>query len=570
MRNANGRFSEVPSANIKRSSFDRSFSHKTSFNVGELVPIFVDEVLPGDTFSVDTSKVVRLQTPITPVMDNLFLDTYFFFVPARLCWEHWKEFMGENSTSAWISDITYSVPQTTAPAGGWQIGTIADYMGIPTGVGGISVNSLPFRAYTLIVNEWFRDQNLQDPAKVSLDDATDTGSNGSNYITDLELGGMPFVASKLHDYFTSALPAPQKGPDVTIPLLGSNLPVYAMDENTPTPSALNQVLLRSEYNYPSTTNFDFFPTFNTGEKTADDSYHIYGSSGFFTTNEGRPTDNGLYKVAGGGQTTTDFANLWAVTSGTAMASINQLRLAFQTQKYFEKLARGGSRYTEMIKSMFGVTNPDYRMQRPEYLGGNRIPITMSQVVQQSQTTESSPQGTVAAVSLTTDSHSDFTKSFTEHGYIIGLCVARYQHTYQQGLNRLWSRKSTLDFYFPVFANIGETPILNKEIYAQGTAEDDEVFGYQEAWAEYRYRPNMVSSEMRSAAPQSLDIWHYADEYSTLPALSPDWIREEKSNVDRTLAVQSTLSKQLFADLYFKMRCTRPMPVFSVPGLIDHH
>lgn len=559
MRNANGRFSELPSANIKRSSFDRSFSHKTSFNVGELVPIFVDEVLPGDTFSVDTSKVVRLQTPITPVMDNLFLDTYFFFVPARLCWEHWKEFMGENSTSAWVSDITYSIPQTTAPSGGWQIGTIADYMGIPTGVPGISVNSLPFRAYTLIVNEWFRDQNLQDPAKVSLDDATDTGSNGSNYITDLELGGMPFVASKLHDYFTSALPAPQKGPDVELPLLADGYaPVVTRDALVDPPDVgisywINQASLVDRW----------MPLFKSASTDSESGFYSYPSDGLASINISSSLDVLGNKVIAP-------SNLWVDAGTGAAASINQLRLAFQTQKYFEKLARGGSRYTEMIKSMFGVTNPDYRMQRPEYLGGNRIPITMSQVVQQSQTTESSPQGTVAAVSLTTDSHSDFTKSFTEHGYIIGLCVARYQHTYQQGLNRLWSRKSTLDFYFPVFANIGETPILNKEIYAQGTAEDDEVFGYQEAWAEYRYRPNMVSSEMRSTAPQSLDIWHYADEYSALPTLSPGWIQEEKGNVDRTLAVQSTLSKQLFADLYFKMRCTRPMPVFSVPGLIDHH
>ncbi len=557
MRNANGRFSEVPSANIKRSSFDRSFSHKTSFNVGELVPIFVDEVLPGDTFSVDTSKVVRLQTPITPVMDNLFLDTYFFFVPARLCWEHWKEFMGENSTSAWVSDITYTIPQTTAPAGGWQIGTIADYMGIPTGVSGISVNSLPFRAYTLIVNEWFRDQNLQDPAKVSLDDATDTGSNGSNYITDLELGGMPFVASKLHDYFTSALPAPQKGPDVEIPLIkdGGLIPVATRYQFIP--DGLNETTLL----------FEETRDIARGKYTVDLCVGAMGDAGVAGGLIHSDDSSGSVPVVPRFLTP---GNLWADVSSGAAASINTLRLAFQTQKYFEKLARGGSRYTEMIKSMFGVTNPDYRMQRPEYLGGNRIPITMSQVVQQSQTTESSPQGTVAAVSLTTDSHSDFTKSFTEHGYIIGLCVARYQHTYQQGLNRLWSRKSTLDFYFPVFANIGETPILNKEIYAQGTDEDDEVFGYQEAWAEYRYRPNMVSSEMRSAAPQSLDIWHYGDDYSALPALSPGWIQEEKANVDRTLAVQSTLSKQLFADLYFKMRCTRPMPVFSVPGLIDHH
>lgn len=266
-------------------------------------------------------------------------------------------------------------------------------------------------------------------------------------------------------------------------------------------------------------------------------------------------------------------NLWADASDLSSASavtINQLRLAFQTQKYFEKLARGGSRYIEMLKSIFGVTNPDYRLQRPEYLGGNRIPISVSQVIQQSQTTESSPQGSTTGQSLTTDVHSDFTKSFTEHGYIIGVMVARYRHTYQQGLHRLWSRKSALDFYNPVFANIGEQAVLNKEIYAQGTTADQEVFGYQEAWAEYRYRPSICTAEMRSAAPQSLDIWHLADDYESQPFLSASWIQEDKTNVDRVLAVQSTVSNQFFADIYVKNRSTRPMPVFSVPGLIDHH
>lgn len=552
-RNENGRFAQIPTASIKRSRFDRSSSVKTTFNAGDLVPFFVDEVLPGDTFSIDTSKVVRMQTPLTPIMDNLYLDTYYFFVPNRLVWKHWPNLMGENTESAWIPETQYSVPQVTAPPGGWNIGTVADYMGIPTGVKGLSVNAMPFRAYALICNEWFRDENLQDPLNISIEDATQYGSNGDNYITDCQLGGKPFVACKLHDYFTSALPSPQKGPDVTIPLFDSNIPVMA--EKNLVPGAEDQTPVQA--------------LITQKDNPTGPNQIIAG----FLKNPG--TENYVmqaFNVPSGskGVQNLSFTNLWAQVNQTAVASINSLRLAFQTQKYFEKLARGGSRYIESIKANFDVTNPDYRLQRPEYLGGNRIPITINQIVQQSETTETSPQGTTTGQSLTTDSHSDFTKSFTEHGYIIGVMCARYDHTYQQGLSKMWSRKQALDFYFPVFANIGELPILNKEIYAQGTDADDEVFGYQEAWAEYRYRPNICTGEMRSQAPQSLDIWHLGDDYQSQPFLSADWIKEDKSNVDRVLAVTSKVSNQFFADIYIKNRTTRPMPVYSVPGLIDHH
>lgn len=552
-RNANGRFSEVPVAHIGRSTFDRSCSVKTTFNTGDLIPFFVDEILPGDTFSIDTAKVVRLQTPLTPFMDNLYLDTYYFFVPDRLVWEHWKEFQGENTDSAWTSQTVYTVPQVTAPSGGWSAGTIADYMGIPTGVAGLSVNAMPFRAYSLICNEWFRDQNLQDPFNIPSGDATQTGSNGSNYITDCALGGKPFVAGKLHDYFTSALPAPQKGPDVEIPLLASalDIPVRATSNTVPDLGSTRMVLNSSS--------------------SISGGFHSIGID-VLSGNSG-----GLNAISATSSPGTQLplrpSNLWAQIpenfSGVA-ATINSLRLAFQTQKYFEKLARGGSRYIESIKSMFGVTNPDYRLQRPEYLGGNRIPIVVNQIIQNSQSTETSPQGTVTGQSLTTDNHSDFTKSFTEHGFVIGLMVARYHHTYQQGLNKMWTRKQVLDYYFPVFANLGEMPVYNREIYAQGNATDGEVFGYQEAWAEYRYRPNYVTGEMRSNYAQSLDVWHLADEYTALPQLSPGWIKEDKANVDRVLAVQSSKANQFFADLFIRCKATRPMPVFSVPGLIDHH
>lgn len=554
-RNESGRFAQNPVASIGRSSFNRNSSVKTTFNAGDLVPFYVDEVLPGDTFSIDTSKVVRMQTPLTPIMDNIYLDTYYFFVPNRLVWKHWPNLMFENTKSAWAPETVYSVPQVTAPSGGWSVGTIADYMGIPTGVQGLSVNAMPFRAYALICNEWFRDENLQDPFNISLEDATLAGSNGSNYITDCQLGGKPFVASKLHDYFTSALPFPQKGPDVTIPLFDGNIPVGAQPEVVP--SSMQNGPLTFQVNGSGASQANYIPL--GIKKDPSDSVwkssnaNVYDPSGF-------TPQPGLWKVN----------NLWAMVNETAVASINSLRLAFQTQKFFEKLARGGSRYIESIKAMFNVTNPDYRLQRPEYLGGNRIPITINQVVQQSASSESSPQGTTTGQSLTTDVHSDFTKSFTEHGYIIGVMVARYNHTYQQGLSKMWTRKAALDFYFPVFANIGEQPILNQEIYAQGQEVDEEVFGYQEAWAEYRYRPSICTGEMRSTYPQSLDVWHLGDDYDSLPKLSPGWIQEDKTNIDRCLAVNSSVSNQFFADIYVKNKTTRPMPLYSIPGLIDHH
>lgn len=551
-RNTESHFSLAPHVDISRSRFDRSASLKTSFNAGDIVPFFLDEVLPGDTFSVDTSKVVRLQTLLTPMMDNVYLDTYYFFVPNRLIWNHWKEFCGENTESAWIPETVYTLPQITSPAGsGWSVGTIADYFGIPTGVPNLSVNALPFRAYALIINEWFRDQNLQDPLVVPLDDSTVAGVNTGTFVTDVAKGGKPFIAAKYHDYFTSCLPSPQKGPDVLIPSATSGeFPVVTRSQTID--SSLITVPLHVQH---LTTQAN------------SNSPLLFSSNGSQISNQGVETT----EVTGSNNGTPVFNNLYAVSSGGLGASINQLRLAFQIQKYYEQLARGGSRYTEVVRSFFGVVSPDARLQRPEYLGGNRVPINVNQIVQQSGTeANSTPQGTVVGQSLTTDSHSDFTKSFTEHGYVIGLMVARYDHTYQQGLSRMWSRKDKLDFYWPVFANIGEQPVKNKEIYAQGNAKDDEVFGYQEAWADYRYKPNQVTGEMRSAYTQSLDVWHLADDYDTLPSLSDSWIREDKANLDRVLAVASSVSNQFFADIYVKNYVTRPMPMYSVPGLIDHH
>ncbi|AVA31642.1 VP1 [Gokushovirus MK-2017] len=561
--NANSRFAMNPtSIDISRSRFPINYSHKTTFNVGDLIPFYCQEVLPGDTFDVETSRVVRMQSLLTPVMDNLYLDMYYFFVPSRIVWSHWKQFMGENTESAWLPSTEYEVPQITAPSDvGWKTGSIADHFGIPTGVKSLSVNALPFRAYALICNEWFRDENLSDPLNIPVDDATVAGVNSSNYITDVAKGGMPFKACKYHDYFTSCLPAPQKGPDVLIPVAeagtfdivsNGKTPYYVRDGKlTQFPDGKSVGLYGEQYSGGAYRHFAFdFGDLETGGRV----------------DLGFPTADQLATVPGA------TTGLVAAGSGASQAAtINQLRLAFQIQKFYEKQARGGSRYIETLKAMFGVTSPDSRLQRPEYLGGNRIPVNINQVLQQSATeANGTPQGNPVGQSLTTDTHHDFKKSFTEHGFVIGMMVARYDHTYQQGLERFWSRKTKFDYYWPVFANIGEQAVLNKEIYAQGTDKDNEVFGYQEAWADYRYKPSQVTGEMRSSVENSLDVWHLADDYKQLPSLSDSWIREDSTNVNRVLAVSEQKANQLFCDIYVRNLATRPMPLYSVPGLIDHH
>lgn len=557
-RNVESHFALNPTRlDMSRSKFDRSFSLKTSFNVGDIVPFYVDEVLPGDTFDVKTSKVVRMQTLITPIMDNIYLDTYYFFVPNRLVWEHWKQFNGENTESAWLPSTEYSIPQLTAPSGGWSVGTIADYMGIPTGVANLSVSALPFRAYALICNEWFRDENLCDPLVVPTGDATVAGSNTVASVEDYAKGATPYKAAKYHDYFTSCLPAPQKGPDVMIGLSG--------EAN----------VFGNGYTL-GWTNGSLTGGTRSGSSLGDQNVKVgtllSGNASSGSSNEMPGGDGKLWGIVQKSQISDPaYSGLIADLSTATSATINQLRLAFQIQKLYEKDARGGTRYTEILKTHFGVTSPDSRLQRPEYLGGNRVPININQVVQNSATVEGeTPLGNVAGYSVTSDTHSDFRQSFTEHGFVIGVMVARYDHTYQQGIERFWSRKTRFDYYWPVLANIGEQAVLNKEIYAQGTYVDDEVFGYQEAWGDYRYKPNRVTGEMRSQYAQSLDVWHLGDDYTKLPSLSAEWIVEDKTNVDRVLAVTSTNANQLFADLYVKNQTTRPMPMYSIPGLVDHH
>ncbi len=539
---------------FSRSRFNRDSSVKLSFNVGELIPFYVDEVLPGDTMEVSTSKVVRMQTLLTPVMDNMYLDTYYFFVPNRLVWDHWKEFQGENTESAWIPQTQYTVPQITAPTGGWSVGSIADYMGIPTGVENLSVNALPFRAYALICDYWFRSENLQDPFAIPKNESTVVGSNGNDYKLDVAKGGKPWIARRYNDYFSQALPSPQKGPAVILPgFAGGQYPVVGTGKGL---------------NLTDGTN-------NLGITTAGDN-RIAPVTSYYNTDVGssHSTSPGTYGKANStlGIPSSGDSGMIVNVSGVGAVSINELRTAFQLQKYYEQLARSGSRYSEILRSQFGVISPDSRLQNPEYLGGSHIPITVNQVVQNSGTGTGSntPQGTTVAYSLTADNHYDFSKSFVEHGFVIGVCVARYDHTYQQGIERFWSRKKVTDYYIPVFANLGEQGICNKEIFAQGTATDDEIFGYVPRWNEYRYKPSRVCGEMRSSFAQSLDCWHLADDYEALPTLSGSWLMEDKTNVDRVLAVTSRVSNQLFGDFYIQNVSTRAMPLHSIPGLIDHH
>lgn len=560
-RNRESRFAQVPQANIQRARFKRDFSNITTLNEGDLVPLYVDEVLPGDTISMEMRSLVRMATPIYPVMDNCYIDTYAFFVPCRLLWEHWENLMGQNDDSYWAEKTEYSVPQTTAPSGGWTNGTIADYMGIPTQVAGISVNSLPLRAYARIWNEWFRDENLQQPVVQDTDDANNTGSNTGTALTDAQNGGLPLKVAKYHDYFTSCLPEPQKGEASTIPIsldLG-NIPVVAGAAfGHPAGSGGTQALQMGPPDGTGiTSTYDWAGVYVGTNNNTGNSFTVRAGTGSETASDSNYIEKDLTPL-----------NLWAEAQNAYNMSItvNELRQAIAIQHILEADARGGTRYVELLAHEFGVTSPDSRLQRSEYLGGARIPINVNQVIQTSSTDETSPQGNVSAYSMTTDRTKMCSYSAVEHGYILILGAIRVEHSYQQGLSRMWTRKQRFDFYHPMLANLGEMAVLNKEIYCQGTNEDDEVFGYQEPWADLRYHPNIVTGEMRSNYAQSLDSWHYADYYKSLPTLSSGWIQEGTENIDRTLAVQSELSHQFIGNFYFDQTWTRPLPIYGVPGL----
>lgn len=546
-------FSQVQSLKNIRTKFRDVWNHKTTGNTGDLIPIYWKEILPGDFVKIEMNSLVKMTTPSFQTMDTAFCDVFFFFVPRRLVWKHLKQFFGEKSVGPHETEPEYTIPKTTAPTGGWAENTIADYLGIPTKVEGIKVDSAYFRAYALIVNEWFRDQNRQDLVDFSDGDENITGSNGSNYVTDIIGGGKCFKAAKLHDYFTSSLLTPTGSERVTLPL-GTTAPVYG-----------NGYQLRFQGQ-----NSGAYPVFIQGPS---EGVSIDGRGGAqlrvmptspaaLTMNDGLmlpSKDSGLPPSM-----LVDLENATAAT-------VNQLRLAFQLQKIFESNNIRGNRYIEQLKTRWNVTPSDATLQRPEYLGGKRFPINIQMVVQSSSTNTESPLGQISGFSNTRYDDTYFSAGFEEHGILMGLAVVRHQRTYQQGLSRFLTRTNMEDFYTPEFQNLGEQNVYNYEIFASGDeTKDNETFGYQEYAAEYRSTPNRVSGQFRSNATNSFDNWHYADDYETTPVNGEEWIQENVDSVDRTLTVQSSVANQFYFDFHFMETNVRSLPPHSIPGFIDHH
>lgn len=550
-------FSQVPSANIPRSIFNRSRGYKTTFNEGVLIPFYVDEVLPGDSFKARATIFARLNTPVVPVMDNIYLDTFYFAVPLRLLWEHWQRFNGEQTSPGASTD--FLVPQVNLSSFGEL--SLADYFGLPYGKN-VSVSSLFFRAYNLIWNEWFRDENLQDPVSVPLGDGPDQAS----VFTLLPRG-------KRHDYFTSCLPWPQKGVGVDMPI-GGSAAIKGSLHLTP--------VLTSGQPYVPITMFarrglDSIRTPDTENRYVVGMYNEKpgeGSSGSGVyVNNVKVTGTAVPVLSTGDLAYIDVPihqydldRLSVDLAGASAASINSLRTAFQIQKLLERDARGGTRYTEILRSHFGVVSPDARLQRPEYLGGSSSLMKIVPVPQSSSTDSTSPQGNLAAFGLVGDSKGGFTKSFVEHSILIGLACVRSDLTYQQGIERMFSRRSRFEFYWPALSHLGEQAVLNKEIYADGTQDDEAVFGYQERWSEYKYGRSMVTGQFRSTSSTPLDMWHLAQYFKTRPVLNAEFIKDLPP-ISRVVAVPS-MPHVLF-DSYLDLKCARPMPVYSVPGLIDH-
>lgn len=529
-------FSQVPAARIPRSIFDRSHGYKTTFDASYLIPVFMDEALPGDTYMVKMSAFARLATPIVPIMDNLFLDSFFFAVPIRLIWTNWEKFNGEQTNPG--DSTSYVVPTMAAPAGtGHVVGSLSDYLGIPTGIATLSHSSLWHRAYNLIWNEWFRDENLQNSVTVDTGDGPDTSTNYAL----LKRG-------KRHDYFTSCLPWPQKrSAGVSLPL-GTEAPI----KGKLAAGTVNNAIFVKNADSGGAEGFLRFK----------DSAAVSGIEAEMNAAVVATQTVKLQQSGDAGMTGYNYADL---TNATA-ATIDQLLEAFALQQLYVRDARGGTRYTEIVRSHFGVVSPDARLQRPEYLGGGSSPIHIHPIAQTSSTDGTSPQGNLAAMGTVSASGHGFSKSFTEHCILLGLVNVRADLNYQQGLHRMFSRSTRFDFYWPALANMGEQSVLNKEIYAQNTADDALVFGYQERYAEYRYKPSLITGQFRSTYASTLDIWHLAQEFSALPTLNSTFIQDSAADtVDRVIATPT--SPQFLFDSYFKMKCARPMPTYSVPGLV---
>lgn len=562
-RNNERHFNQIPEMKASRTRFNRDQTILTTFDSGKLIPFYVDEVLPGDTFNVNTSAIIRMTTPKYPVMDDAFIDFYYFYCPNRILWDDFRQFMGEVEGTPWMPKKEYKVPEIVITVTGGGIpkpaeGTILDYMGVPTKIKNtFSINALPVRGYVKIWNEYFRDENVDNEATIkttSEDVVYDTGTNSGtnekeatieNRLQNAYKGGYCLPVNKFHDYFTSSLPYAQRGPEVNLPMTG-NAPIRLGDSKgnyQEFTGAVEMVVGQHGNNTPGTLMY--------GNAT--------GASGEKKTMVFTGKERGSGEVGAGGWMYADLASITAAT-------INDLRKAIAVQQYYEALARGGSRYREQVQALWDVVISDKTVQVPEYLGGGRYHVNMNQIVQTSgqQSNADTPIGETGAMSVTPINESSFTKSFEEHGFVIGVCCVRHNHSYQQGLERFWSRTDRLDYYVPQFANLGEQPIKKKEIMLTGEATDEETFGYQEAWADYRMKPNRVSGKMRSNATGTLDFWHYADEYEKVPTLSQEWMAEGKEEIARTLIVQD--EPQFFGAIRVANKTTRRMPLYSVPGL----
>lgn len=557
-RNNERHFNQIPEMKASRTRFNRDQTILTTFDSGKLIPFYVDEVLPGDTFNVDTSAIIRMTTPKYPVMDDSFIDFYYFYCPNRILWDHFKQFMGEVEETPWTPAVEYTVPKIivnneTNPTYPME-GSILDYMGVPTKVKKtFEVNALPVRAYVKIWNEYFRDENIENAAVIKTDDKNVTYTENfqsetiESTLKNAITGGRCLPVNKFHDYFSSCLPYPQRGPAVSLPMTG-NATVYYGNYRTGKTYTVKNLIEDLEW----TGQINYTASLNS---------NIWRAAGDLDNTNAPARAVVTSKIA-----ETGGVNLVADLSSVSATTINDLRKAIAIQQYYEALARGGSRYREQVQALWDVVISDKTVQVPEYLGGGRYHVNMNQIVQTSgqQTEQDTPIGETGAMSVTPINESSFTKSFEEHGFVIGVCCVRHNHSYQQGLERFWSRTDRLDYYVPQFANLGEQPVKKKEIMLTGTETDEETFGYQEAWADYRMKPNRVSGKMRSNAEGTLDFWHYADNYKEVPTLSQEWMTEGKEEIARTLIVQN--EPQFFGAIRVANKTTRRMPLYSVPGL----